>query len=101
MDSDWAFRAASVGGTGVWEPVELEDDLLEVEVMEEAFGLGTEARRVEEGFEGTVLAEAWEKSFHFRQPSKSMRACMQPHSITFRSSQTKLTGCSTQRLERR
>lgn len=33
-----------------------------------------------------------EKSFHFRQPSKSMRACMQPHSITFRSSQTKLTG---------
>lgn len=34
-----------------------------------------------------------EKSFHLRQPSKSMRACMQPHSMTLRSSQTKLTGC--------
>lgn len=32
------------------------------------------------------------KSFHFLQPSKSMSACMQPHSMTFRSSQTKLTG---------
>lgn len=35
----------------------------------------------------------WEKSFHFLQPSKSIKACMQPHSMTFRSSQTKLTGC--------
>lgn len=32
------------------------------------------------------------KSFHFLQPSKSMSACMQPHSMTFRSSQTKFTG---------
>lgn len=38
------------------------------------------------------LACASEKSFHLRQPSKSMRACMQPHSMTFLSSQTKLTG---------
>jgi hypothetical protein len=34
----------------------------------------------------------WEKSFHFLQPSKSISACMQPHSMTLRSSQTKLTG---------
>jgi len=33
-----------------------------------------------------------EKSFHFRQPSKSIRACMHPHSMTLRSSHTKLTG---------
>lgn len=33
-----------------------------------------------------------EKSFHFRHPSKSIKACMQPHSLTFRSSQTKFTG---------
>ena len=33
-----------------------------------------------------------ERSFHLRQPSKSIRACMQPHSMTLRSSQTKLTG---------
>lgn len=32
------------------------------------------------------------KSFHLRQPSKSMRACMQPHSLTLRSSHTKFTG---------
>lgn len=29
---------------------------------------------------------------HLRQPSKSIRACIQPHSVTFCSSQTKLTG---------
>lgn len=34
----------------------------------------------------------WEKSFHFRQPSKSMSACMQPHSMTFCSSHGKFTG---------
>jgi len=34
-----------------------------------------------------------EKSFHFLQPSKSMSACIHPHSLTLRSSQTKLTGC--------
>ncbi len=38
------------------------------------------------------LSRACEKSFHFRQPSKSMRACMQPHSMTFLESQSKLTG---------
>lgn len=38
------------------------------------------------------LSGCWEKSFHLRQPSKSISACMQPHSITLRSSQTKLTG---------
>ena len=41
-----------------------------------------------------ALSESFEKSFHFRQPSKSMRACMQPHSLTLRSSQTKFTGCT-------
>jgi hypothetical protein len=43
---------------------------------------------------GALVAEgaAAEKSFHLRQPSKSIRACMQPHSTTLRSSQTKLTG---------
>lgn len=40
-----------------------------------------------------ALSESFAKSFHFRHPSKSMRACMQPHSFTLRSSQTKLTGC--------
>lgn len=40
-----------------------------------------------------ALSESLEKSFHFRQPSKSMRACMHPHSLTLRSSQTKFTGC--------
>lgn len=46
-----------------------------------------------EGFEGFGgFSLDWEKSFHLRQPSKSMRACMQPHSLTLRSSQTKLTG---------
>lgn len=35
---------------------------------------------------------AWLKSFHLRQPSKSMRACMQPHSITLRVSHSKFTG---------
>ena len=40
-----------------------------------------------------ALSESFAKSFHFRHPSKSMRACMQPHSLTLRSSQTKLTGC--------
>ena len=34
-----------------------------------------------------------EYSFHFRQPSKSIRACMQPHSFTFRCNHSKLTGC--------
>lgn len=34
----------------------------------------------------------WEKSFHLRQPSKSISACIQPHSMTLRSSQTKFTG---------
>ena len=38
------------------------------------------------------LSRACEKSFHFRQPSKSMRACMQPHAMTFLESQPKLTG---------
>lgn len=37
-------------------------------------------------FMATSLCSAsLEKSFHFRQPSKSIRACMQPHSMTFRS----------------
>lgn len=45
------------------------------------------------GFLDGVFSLDWEKSFHLRQPSKSMRACMQPHSMTLRSSQTKLTGC--------
>lgn len=40
-----------------------------------------------------ALSESFEKSFHFRQPSKSIRACMHPHSLTLRSSQTKFTGC--------
>lgn len=40
----------------------------------------------------SVVSEALVKSFQRRQPSKSMRACMQPHSLTLRSSQTKLTG---------
>ena len=31
-------------------------------------------------------------SFHLRQPSKSMRACMQPHSLTLRSNQAKFRG---------
>ena len=34
----------------------------------------------------------WLKSFHLRQPSKSMSACMQPHSITLRVSHSKFTG---------
>lgn len=33
-----------------------------------------------------------EKSFHLRQPSKSISACMQPHSVTLRESQSKFTG---------
>lgn len=33
-------------------------------------------------------------SFHLRQPSKSISACMQPHSLTLRSNHTKLTGCA-------
>lgn len=32
------------------------------------------------------------KPRHLRQPSKSMRACMQPHSVTFCSSHSKRTG---------
>ena len=41
-----------------------------------------------------ALSLRWdcETSRHLRQPSKSINACMQPHSITFRSSQTKFTG---------
>lgn len=35
-----------------------------------------------------------EKCFHFLQPSKSISACMQPHSMTFLSNQTKFTGWS-------
>lgn len=49
----------------------------------------------EEGFSGRVDWVDWvdwEMSRHLRQPSKSMRACMHPHSITLRSSQTKFTG---------
>lgn len=34
----------------------------------------------------------WLKSFHLRHPSKSMSACMQPHSITLRVSHSKFTG---------
>jgi hypothetical protein len=41
-------------------------------------------------FSFTALSAS--KFFHLRQPSKSMRACMQPHSLTLRSSHTKLTG---------
>jgi len=40
----------------------------------------------------SMFSDLSAKSFHFRQPSKSIRACMQPHSFTFRSSQTKFTG---------
>ena len=40
-----------------------------------------------------ALSESFAKSFHLRHPSKSISACMQPHSLTLRSSQTKLTGC--------
>jgi hypothetical protein len=40
----------------------------------------------------SIFSDLSAKSFHFRQPSKSIRACMQPHSLTFRSSQTKFTG---------
>ena len=47
--------------------------------------------------EGLLLELAWEKSFHLRQPSKSIKACMQPHSMTLRSSQTKFTGCVEER----
>ena len=39
-----------------------------------------------------VVRVGWVKSFHFRHPSKSIRACIQPHSMTLRSNQTKLTG---------
>jgi hypothetical protein len=31
--------------------------------------------------------------FHFLQPSKSIKACIHPHSVTLRSIHTKLTGC--------
>ena len=45
---------------------------------------------------GTFLDEGSEDiSFHLRHPSKSMRACMQPHSITLRESQSNETGCKT------
>ena len=47
--------------------------------------------------DGVFLAASFcwtslEISFHCRQPSKSISACIHPHSMTFRSSQTKLTG---------
>lgn len=45
------------------------------------------------GLAGALLAA---KSFHVRQPSKSMRACMQPHSITLRSNQGNETGWHNQ-----
>lgn len=38
------------------------------------------------------LREMSAKPRHFRQPSKSIRACMQPHSVTFCSSHTMFTG---------
>ena len=41
-------------------------------------------------FAGSSVAveeEVEEKFFHLRQPSKSIRACMQPHSMILRSSQ--------------
>ena len=44
------------------------------------------------GTGGRAAAGVCEKSLHLRQPSKSISACMQPHSITLRSSQTKFTG---------
>ena len=45
-------------------------------------------------FFDALFASSWAaRPFHLRQPSKSIRACMQPHSVTLRSIQTKLTGC--------
>ena len=41
---------------------------------------------------GGDLAVISAKPRHFRQPSKSMRACMQPHSVTFCSSHMMFTG---------
>src|SRR5450432_2955566 len=40
----------------------------------------------------SLSGEFCEISFHLRHPSKSISACIQPHSITFRSNQTKFTG---------
>lgn len=40
----------------------------------------------------SVFSFCSEIVFHCLHPAKSMRACIQPHSITLRSSQTKLTG---------
>ena len=39
-----------------------------------------------------VLAPPWEKFFQVRHPSKSIRACMQPHSITLCLIYSKRTG---------
>lgn len=41
---------------------------------------------------GGDLAFKSAKPRHFRQPSKSIRACMQPHSVTFCSSHMMFTG---------
>lgn len=89
-DADWVCRWSSVGGMAEGGAVVVcREDEVSVEIEE------AEAPLV---FVGAVpdLVELppllWERSFHLRQPSKSIRACMQPHSMTFRSSQRKLTG---------
>ena len=57
------------------------------------FDLGAVLEKLDDSFEVLLeVSDCAAKSFHLRQPSKSMRACMHPHSLTLRSSQTKLTG---------
>jgi hypothetical protein len=51
--------------------------------------MGLAAESIMEGVEGPGESM---KPRHLRQPSKSIRACMQPHSVTFCSSQGKPTG---------
>ena len=41
----------------------------------------------------SVSSPLWDRSFHFLQPSKSMRACIQPHSMTLRWNQVNIRGC--------
>lgn len=108
VDLVWSFRATSVSGIvglvagmgGVVSFVSVESEWGSVSLCD--FGpvievvvvlLAVVVPVVKPSFDDLrAVVGVWEKSFHFLQPSKSISACIQPHSMTFLSSQTKLTG---------
>ena len=102
-DSVLALRAANASGPGAVTADGESDDPVEFELLADSrvlMGSAALEKAAAEDFDAFGASDPflpgagklWANSFHLRQPSKSIRACMQPHSMTFRSSQRKATG---------